>query len=404
MLPEPQITTISENGTDNDFVVSWDVSEQLNWDEFTLEQKVDTGEWETLASGIIEKEYTISNPSGTVYQFRVKASVDGFYYADSTSEVEVYTVTGGYNGYAKFEGSQYAYARQTPDYDLDFTNDYTFETWININETNQNTDVILNQQSVFSLELTDVTASDYSILFKSYSNVNTELLSSQSGTKLQNGSWYHIAVSKSDVDTKLYINGTLRDSYSGSDFNLISSNNALNIGEKYNGGYASWINADFDQMRISSIGRYSIDFVPSQDNHFDIDSETIAYFTFQNIHKVRLKDEAHNLSVIVKNESNYITWQFEQTTNSLSAENQILLNSVLQVYPNPATDYIKINYTENNTFNFDEFSFNLYDTNGKKITIQVIGKKINLTHITRGTYFLTVKGKKFTATKKLIKQ
>ena len=407
MLPEPQITSISANGTANDFVVSWEVSSLLNWDEFTLEQKVDTGTWETVATGIVEKEYTISNPSGTVYQFRVKAKVDGLYYSDSTSEIEIYTITGGYNGYARFEGSQYAYARQTPDNDLDFTNDYTFETWIKINETNQNADVILDQQSVFALEIYDVTASDYSVIFKSHSNTNAELLSSQTGSKLQNGSWYHIAMSKSGSTSKLFVNGTLRDSNFGSDFNLTSSNNALNIGEKYNSGYSSWIKADFDQIRISSIGRYSTDFTPSQDNHFDIDSETIAYFTFQNVHRKRFKDEAYNLSVIVKNESNYISWQFEETTNSLSIENQELLNRILQVYPNPTTDYITIQYTKNDVFDINDFSFYLYDINGKIISIQTINdqsKKIDLQKLITGTYFLTVKGEGFTATKKIIKQ
>jgi hypothetical protein len=152
IMPNPQITSIRSAGSGNDFTVSWETSERINWNEFTLEQKVDQGDWTEVASGITSKSYTINNPSGKVYQFRVKSMIDNKYYADSWSETEVFTTQGGFDGYGEFGGSQYMYARQTPNNTLDFTGDYTFETWMRLKEGNSNSNVILDQQPVFGIK------------------------------------------------------------------------------------------------------------------------------------------------------------------------------------------------------------------------------------------------------------
>jgi len=407
VLPNPQISEINSTGTGNDFTVNWIVSDKISIEEYTLEQKVDQGDWEEVATGITTKSYTISNPIGKIYQFRVKAKIKGAYYLNSWSETEVFAVEGGYDGYGNFGGSQYAYARQTPDYDLNFTNDYTFETWIRLNDGNVNGNVILDQQTVFAIEITDVTSSDYSIKFKSHSS-GVSLSSNSSGAKLKNGDWIHIGISHLGTQTKLFINGVLRDENTGNSFNLTSSNNALNIGEKYSGGYSAEIKADLDQIRISSVARYTSEFLPVKENQFDIDNNTIAYFNFQNVHSVRFKDHAHNLSVIVKNEPNFVEWQFENTNQTLANEAFELIKSSLTIYPNPITSN-QINISIGEELKLGNLQINVFDLTGRMVQIKSISTSynkwnINLEHLNGGIYILQIKGEGFIASRKIIKQ
>jgi hypothetical protein len=408
MLPEPAIYSVEPTGTGDDFKVKWKVSNRLVWDEFTLEQKVDGGSWEVVSDGIIAKEYTINNPTGTVYQLRVKAKVNGSYYANSYSEITVYATNNWYNGYATFGGGQHCFARQTPDDILNFSEDYTFETWLRITNSNQNGDVILDQKDVFGLTIQDVTSTEYSVEFKSFTSGST-LSSNESGAKLQVGSWYHIAVSKSGSTTRIFINGNKRAEYTGSDFNLTTSNNALNFGEKYRSNYSSFIKADIDQLRISSIGRYTTGFTPTRIHQFPIDAQTIAYFTFQDVHRVRLLDDMHQMSVIATNNSSYVAWNFEESIGgSLTEEEQNFLRNHIVVYPNPTQNVIQISCKENSRFDFNSFSFYLYDINGKEIKRKIKKTQniyiIKLSDLNSGVYFLKLKTKDFAATKRIIKQ
>jgi len=405
MLPEPQITAVTATGTGDDFQVAWEVSDNLNWSEFTLDQKVDGGSWEEAATGIASKNYTITNPTGNVYQFRVKAKVDGTYYSNSWSEKEVYAVSNWYNGYASFEGSQYAYARQTPNDAINFTGDYTFETWIRLHGGNGNGNVILDQKDIFGFSIEEVTASDYSITFESYSS-SAALHSNQAGSKLQNEEWVHVAVSKTGGTAKLFVNGELRDSNTAG-FNLTSSNNYLNMGEKYHGSYSGRIIADFDQLRISSNGRYSTAFTPNQNTHFIVDDATVSYFTFQDVHRKRLMDQAHNLSFVVDNSAGNVNWKFEENSGNLSIADQQILAMHLQVYPNPTEDYISITLAENEIFTIENLSFDLYDVNGKSILkstqLTTQNNLMYLGDLTEGIYMLKVTGEGFSATQKIIK-
>ena len=406
VLPNPQISEINKTGSGSDFTVNWIVSDKITVDEYTLEQKVDLGEWAEVATEILNQNYTVLNPSGKVYQFRVKAQIAGKYYLNSWSETEVYAVEGGFDGYGEFGGSQYAYARQTPDNDLDFSNDYTFETWIRLNSGNINENVILDQQNVFGIEIGDVTASDYSVKFKSHSS-GSEMNSNQTGVKLQKGEWAHIAISHTGNLTKLFVNGKLRDENSGNNFNLVSSNNALNIGEKYHGSYSSLINADLDQIRISSIARYTSEFSPVKENQFIVDANTIAYFNFQNVHKVRLFDQAHHLSVIVKNEPGFVAWKFDDTDTVLANEYFDLIRSSLTVFPNPVVqDVLNISFSDQ--ISLENIEINLFDLAGRKIRIESISNAYNkwniqLGNVNAGIYILQIKGESFTAEKKIIK-
>jgi len=406
IMPNPQIMSIEDTGSGDDFTVSWEVSERINWNEFTLEQKVDHGEWEEVAAGITTKNYTISNPTGTVYQFRVKVMRDGVYYVNSWSEIKIHTVTGGYDGYAYLGGEQYVYARQTPNNDIDFTGDYTFETWIRLKNSNSNEDVIMDLRYVFGLEITDVT-SDYSVKFISHSS-NASLNSGNYGPKIEKNEWAHIAVTHFGNTTKLFVNGITRDEDTGTDFNLVAGNNsALNIGERYINNYSGRIKADVDQIRISNIARYTSNFTPLKEQVYEIDENTITYLPFQDVHKVRLRDKAHKLSFIVKNEQDYVEWDFEESDEILlSSEGSELLKSTLSVFPNPVSgNQFQISYS--NELDLGKININVYDLNGRRISVNTTKTATNswnvtLNNLSQGVYVLVVQGDSFKASKKLI--
>ncbi|WP_083692322.1 C10 family peptidase [Seonamhaeicola sp. S2-3] len=405
IMPNPQITSIEATGTGNDFTVNWEVSSRINWNEFTLEQKVDQGNWEEVANGITSKSYTINNPTGEVYQFRVKVMIDGLYYEDSWSEIEAYAVSGGYDGYGNFGGKQYAYARQTPDNDLNFTNDYTFETWIRLKDGNSNGNVIIDQQPVFGLEITDVTATDYSVKFISHSS-GAELISSATGNKLENNKWVHIAVCHTTNNTKLFVDGVLRHEDTSTNFNLTSSNSALNIAERYNGGYSGRIIADLDQIRISKTARYTTNFTPIKEQIYLVDENTVLYLPFQDVHNIRLKDKASNLSVIVKNDTDYVEWNFDKTSSTLSNESFELIKTSLSVFPNPVTNnHLEVAF--NKELDINAIQFKVFDIHGRLLGVKSNKVGINtwqldIQNANSGIYVLQIQGDGFTASKKIM--
>jgi len=406
MIPEPQITNISPSGTGNDFSIHWDIARNTNYEEYTLERKIDNGSWQTVATGITGQDYQYDNPTGQVYQFRVKGKINGGYYLNSWSEIVVYTPQGGYNGYGEFNGSQNCYARQTPNYDLIFNHDYTFETWINLHSGNQNGDVILDQEYLYAFEIEDVTSIDYSVVFESPASQDA-LHSNQSGAKLQIGQWHHIAVSTIGNTTRLFVDGVERDSNPNNHFHLNSSNVALNIGQRYHSGYSGFIKADFDQMRLSNSGRYNANFSPEQNIDFVVDQDTKAYFKFQNVHRNRLKDEAFHVSVIASNTSGNVQWNFDYDPNGSSAINEALFSKNLSVYPNPTTDFINIHNTSPE-INLKKINFEIYNLNGKQIPVKIKHNnndiQIDMRTLPTGSYILIAKGNHFKANTQILKK
>jgi len=398
ILPTPQITSIAPIGNGNDFTINWEASNKLVWDEFTLQQKVDNGDWIDVATGIKSKNYTILNPTGKVYLFRVKTMYQGSYFLDSWSEIAVYAVSGKYNGYASFDGLQNASAAQSIDSDLTFSGDYTFETWIRIKAGNVSGNVIFDQRDSYAMELRDVTLTEYSVAFRNLLRVNDELLSNTAGLKLKVGDWYHIAVSKTGTTAKLYVNGTVCDTNTDGTFTLSTSNYALNLGEKYRSSYTSFIYADMDQLRFSNIGRYSALFTPNRNEELMVDANTKAYFTFQNIHSNRLKDNAFNFSMKATN----VSWKYEQIDSQTGVVFPNISNEV-KIFPNPVTNgVIHIQLSDAVYFT----TYNIFDTAGKLVQsgdIKTENKKdIQVNGLKNGVYTLNIKNNVISATTTII--
>ena len=64
-----------------------------------------------------------------------------------------------------------------------------------------------------------------------------------------------------------------------------------------------------------------------------------------------------------------------------------LNSSAIQVYPNPAVDYIVVNAQDNNRV---KFNLNIYSLNGTNVLQKntIAGEPINISNIDRGIYFI----------------
>ena len=409
-FPIPQISEITKNG--NGFTVNWITSNKVTNDEYTLEQKVDGGNWEELAV-TTEKKYTVDTPSGKVYQFRIKAKTDGNYYADSWSEIVAYAVTGGYNGYAVMDGTQTMFAYQTRDEKINFNNDYTFETWIRVKSGSSNGDVIMDKNGVFAFEVTSKTSSSYSVLFKA--NGNT-LNSTNSGKQIVINEWTHLAISHNANKTILFVNGEKYDE-STANFKLSDSNNAFNVAERYHNGYSGRIVADFDQLRLSTVARYNSNFTPTQTEQFAVDNNTSCYLTFQNVpsfnylegfkgkKRYRYKDSSSNLAFRFEKS----IWNYEETENQLSNDDLELIASLISVFPNPVVNnFIEITIAENDIVNSRNIQFNIFNLNGRYVELNSANKissnkwRFQLSSLKSGIYILQVDGGNFKLNRKII--
>lgn len=76
---------------------------------------------------------------------------------------------------------------------------------------------------------------------------------------------------------------------------------------------------------------------------------------------------------------------------------EIKSQSTLRIYPNPATHYVNISGE-------DVLSVQLLNANGQMIPTKMEDKKINVSHLPKGVYFLQIKTKNSTESKKFIKQ
>lgn len=409
--PIPQISEITKTGTGNEFTVNWITSDNIVNDEYTLEQKVDDGDWTEVAI-TTDKFYAI-NPSGKVYQFRVKAKTNGSYYSDSWSETIAYAATGGYNGYAVMDGTQAMFAYQTRDSKINFSDEYTFETWIRVKSGSSNGDVIMDKSGVFALEITTKTSTSYAITFEA--NGNT-LKSSNSGKQITLDEWVHVAISRSANKAMLYVNGELYDE-STSNFQLTDSNSALNVAERYHSGYSGRIIADFDEVRLSTLARYNSNFTPSRTAQFVVDDNTSCYLTFQNIpsfnylegfngkYRFRFKDSSSNLAFRFEKS----VWNYEETENELSNNDLELIASLIRIFPNPSiNDFVEITIEDSDLVNSRNVQFNMFDLNGRIIELHNTNElssnkwQIQLSSLENGIYILQIDGGNFKMNRKII--
>jgi hypothetical protein len=91
-----------------------------------------------------------------------------------------------------------------------------------------------------------------------------------------------------------------------------------------------------------------------------------------------------------------------QVSTPVLSSNSFELNSKLNVYPNPASNYVNIELHTNEISNL-----NVYDISGKLILTQVLTDKINtiaIDQLTSGIYFFKVNSSEGSSIKKVVKE
>ena len=141
--------------------------------------------------------------------------------------------------------------------DLNVTNNWTFEAWINVDGVS-GWDDFMFRDGIFSFQVKNPLGSgDFAIDF--YNRDNAEQLTSDDTQDFDFDTWYHIAATFDGTTAYLYVNGNLIDSdNTAANWILTETTNHLNIGARYLGGYGSYFDGEVDEIRISNIAR-SID-------------------------------------------------------------------------------------------------------------------------------------------------
>ena len=285
----------------------------------------------------------------------------------------------------------------------------TIECWVNFNSltpqticAKQNNNI--NTYSVLGIGLGDhiTTAAPGKVFYKS-KNGNAIV----SNTTLTTEQWYHIAVTFTPNEAKIYINGVLDNTKTG-DFSLPNDTTvtATSIGAWLGDGNGKYLNGKLDEFRVWNTNLSELDIVNTMNCELQtIQNNIVTYYKFNHGF-----DTANNATfTTVNNETaneNFGTLvNFELNGNSSNwlagspitsgvicttlSQNEINLASI-QLFPNPTKGVLNIKSNE-------DISIVIFDTLGKVIKKQNINSGetiIDLYNVTAGIYILETKNKK----------
>lgn len=123
-----------------------------------------------------------------------------------------------------------------------------------------------------------------------------------------------------------------------------------------------------------------------------------------------------NSLAVYENDGNIVTWDIAEIINyefdltGLSISNELLESNILKVYPNPITNYVRIDYSGRNS---EKLVVDILTIDGKLITQLFHGKHTDQTtiiwdlqsaHIIPGTYFCRITSDMKVITRKIIVQ
>jgi hypothetical protein len=136
------------------------------------------------------------------------------------------------------------------------TNDFTVEFWVNFNSLSGRQDILWVGTSTRLGILYNLNANELT-----YYAINESAITAN--PSFSTNTWYHVALSRYNGSTKLFVNGTqLGSTYSDSK-NYDES--ILYIGRD-SGAASSWFNGYLDNIRITKAGRYTSNFTAPTEN------------------------------------------------------------------------------------------------------------------------------------------
>lgn len=320
ILPDPAIGEPLYGDNEFDVTVPILVSDSLHWESFKIWESYNGGNYTLVESTYDGLNYKPNITKSGNYKYKVQAKVNGAYYANSTSlpgEVFVKRKDSALVSIG-FDGDDSFYVKDNPFDDLDISDSYTIETWVNIKELNANSnwDVIMDRRTVFSLYLIDDYDADYAVRFVTRDgsdNLVASMRSDSTDVNLSFNDWVHIAISRNDGITSLFLNGKEVGSSLDTNFSLRYSTYALNFGARYWGSYSRYMIGELDEIRISDTARYQQDFSPYRCMPFISDNNTLLLLHLDENSGNSLGDDSrHFYNTNLRSSPNYANWENQE--------------------------------------------------------------------------------------------
>jgi hypothetical protein len=330
IIPEPLMNEAVRTSDYHTFIVNWNISKNLNWEAFELQESYNNGAWTTLSNSVTDTLFQRTVSADGIYKYRVMPKVAGNFYADSWSNMSVVQV--GEIIYLDFDGDDSFFVNDNEYNNLDISNEWTIEAWVKVDSYTDGTwSVIADRRGVFSLYLLDDADADFAVRFAvrdGSDNITASLRSDNSAYNLQFNKWFHAAISFDGTTARLFLNGNLIEEITDTNFNLTSSTNALNIGARYWGSYSRNLDGKIDQIRISQKAYYTEEFCPDRFELFTKNPEDILLLNLQYGEGTTLYDASHHfLYPSLRSSPNTATWQTEPVPIvNIQAENAALCN------------------------------------------------------------------------------
>lgn len=297
------------------FYIRWQMPKNVNVTAYLVEESFDNGTWTEITSSVADTFLLHTVTQDGQYKYRVKAQIDGVWYADSYSNYV--TVPVGESSYLNFDGDDSFFVNDNIYNNMDIDSAWTIETWVKVDTYSDNAwNIILDRRSVFSLYLLNDYDADFAVRFvtrDASDNIVNSLRSDSSDVNLELEQWFHVAVQYDGQTAKLFINGYLVDQ-STDDFILTSSTNALNVAARYWGTYSRYLDGQIDEIRISDIPRYEDNLCPNRFQSFNKDDNTRLLLHLDTYTGTDLFDETRNfLGISLRSATNDANWESATT-------------------------------------------------------------------------------------------
>ncbi len=297
----------------------------------------------------------------------------------------------------------------------------TIETWVYLNNLNEQTICSKQSNGENSYAILAVGGGSYDqgapIAGQvSYQSKNGSIIKS-TGPLLQIGQWYHLAITFTNTQARLYINGVLNNTVNAN-FSLPNdlTVTATSIGAWLGDGGGQYFNGNIDEFRVWNAVLTPTEINNLKDCEAQAQPELIAYYKFNqgydgvsNTSTTTLLDSAGSNNGTLTNfaltgaTSNWKSGSPVTTGNTCTTLDNSSFEAIsnLKVYPNPSTGIFNISAQENVTIE-------VYDLVGKQIKTQEVPvgtSTIDISNYASGVYLLKATNTKGAVNNyKLIKQ
>lgn len=296
----------------------------------------------------------------------------------------------------------------------------TIETWVYLNSLNQQTICAKQSNGEASYAIFAVGGGGYDqgapIAGQvSYQSKNGSIIKS-TGPLLQTGQWYHLAITFTNTQARLYINGVLNNTVNAN-FSLPNdvTVTATSIGAWLGDGGGQYFNGNIDEFRVWNVALSATDIANTMNCEAMSQPELVTYYKFNqgydgvsNTGITSLTDSAGSnngtltnfaLSGATSNWKSGSTVATGNTCTTLEAETFNTLSEVV-VYPNPSTGILNIAIQEDANITVNDMLGKVIYTN----KVKAGNNTIDISNYQSGIYLLSVTTENGSVTKKLIKE